>query len=310
MNIWVMKTTTTKYDNLHIPEDGEGATENTPLFDAGTLEQATRFHNFWFHLVFVVALIVLSCGLAASSLGPAPFAIFISPNAGSGDKTKNSNHHLIPNAIELAQFELIQGTDVDVFLQHAHNLAPFFIKTNDAVQRSLVYNAETGVWSDIVYWTSMLAALKAANDILVWPMAQPYLSCINSTTLHLSHSHVTLDSTFWKAPRHAPLVEIAVFPLTAGVSDSDFVQDATTTTPFFESLHTARRRILAQGYEDDTIWYDVVYWDSVEDAKLAAVAIEKVPAARSFLNAIDDTSGNFSFTYSRIMLRQDFSTSQ
>ena len=244
----------------------------------------------------MVFMLMLWCGLATESMAILPSA--------SSINAQNSQHY--PHVIEMAQFQLIDGIDVDDFLKYANSLAPFFLQTHDALQRSLVFNIETGIWSDLVYWTSLPAALQAAQDIMVWPGAQLFLSCINATTLVLSHSSIHIDSTFFPKPQHGLHVEIAVFPLNTGVKDSGFVQDAAATTSFFSDLHTAQRRILAQGHEDDTIWYDLVYWNSVVDAMQAAKLIEHCPAARPFLDAINTTSDSFAFTYSQVMLQQVF----
>jgi len=78
---------------------------------------------------------------------------------------------------------------------------------------------------------------------------------------------------------YSPIVEIAVFPLEAGVIDGQFIQYADATTPFFQSVGTAEHRVLAQG-DDMTTWYDFVYWTSVPDAIAAAKAIVRVPNAQ------------------------------
>lgn len=215
-----------------------------------------------------------------------------------------------PQVIELAQFSLVEGTSNLQFLSAAKALEPFFSETQDTVQRSLLCNRETGVWSDIVYWTSMAAALQAADDIIQLPAAQQFLQFINFTTLQLKHAYIEVD---WISPIIGQLefgesvlkVELAAFPLKPHVSAHNFTAQAKATKPFFRKIDTAVHRILAQG-DNNTTWYDIVYWTSLSAALDAAQAIEHIPASRPFLDSIDDKSVEFEFTYSDLLLEQQF----
>ncbi len=217
-----------------------------------------------------------------------------------------------PHVIELARFSLLEGTDYRQFVSHAKALQKFFAGTQDAVRRSLIFNGETGVWSDIVYWTSMSAALQAADDIVKIPAAQPFLRAINYTTLQLDHAYMKVD---WLSPTNGHMeqdeeattlkVELAAFPLRSQVAKQKFIADAEATTPFFQDVRTAVHRVLAIG-DDSITWYDIVYWTSLSAALDAARAIETVPAAQPFLRSIDNTSKHFQFTYSDLYLEQQF----
>eukprot|EP00961_Rhodomonas_salina_P281861 3808930-Rhodomonas_salina.1 len=285
-------------------------------------------HVFGVMVVVMILLVSLATLVEARSANPATGPRDILPmSMVSGAKLSNVILH--PHALELAQFKLVTNCGKQEFLERAKRLQEFFSSTHDAVQRSLVWNPVTDEWSDLVFWTTMHAALQAAHDILVLPAAQPFLQCINTTTLRLSHATIEIDSS-WSLQAHATpssgksdrqvtgggqVIEIATFPLTAGVSDKEFVKDGVATTPFFAQLHTAHRRTLAhrqdttQVYHVDgrDVWYDFVFWTSLADAKDAARAIEKVAAARPFLDAINASDTEiFSFSYSDLMLRQDF----
>jgi hypothetical protein len=156
----------------------------------------------------------------------------------------------------------------------------------------------------------MSAALQAAEDIMDLPASQPFLQSINATTIRIRHATIALD---WipagdSGEVDALVVEIASFPLVPESifdDNDDFVAMTEATTPFFDFIETARHRILAQG-DDNRTWYDLVYWTSLSAALLAAEAIECVPDARLFLDAIDDTSSDFEFMYSSVMLQEEF----
>ena len=215
---------------------------------------------------------------------------------------RSSKHYAKGRVIELSKFNLRRGISVPQFLQRASALEPFFVSTNDTIQRSLALNQETGEWTDIVYWSTMTAALNAAKDITSLPAAQPFLKSINATTLQMTHSIIKLD---WMPMKKGPVVEVAAFSLVHGVSDTVFVRDAQATTAFFKRIGTAKHRVLAQG-DDLSTWYDVVYWSSVKDAMNAAKEIEQVEAARPFLDAINSTSSRLDFAYYDVRLWQDF----
>jgi len=317
-------------------EPTNGATESTELlqkFRRGQREEGSS--KSWIFVkerkTVIVAVLVFAVMLAlvirervqgsdsrSSRIMPMTSVAMVglAPGGGSTNKTRRQ-----PQALELAQFKLVITCTNGDFVDRAQALKAFFSSTGNALQRSLVWNPATGEWSDIVFWATMSSALQAAEDIVVSPAAQPFLQCINTTTLRLSHAYIEMD-TSWnlllpKQPgvvNNNAVVEIAAFPLTTGVSDKEFVKDAIATTPFFTKLRTARRRILAQQRDSsiaavrgDVVWYDLVFWVSMEAAIEAAKAIEHVPAARPFLNAINSTDTNiFSFTYSQLMLGQEF----
>jgi hypothetical protein len=177
-----------------------------------------------------------------------------------------------------------------------------------------VYDKGTGVWSDLVYWQSRTAALAAAHEILVAPVAQPFLASINTTSLSLSHSTITLVWTSDAGP-YPTVVELAAFSLVPGVTDRAWRDAAEQTTPFFRDVEaTAARRVLTRGWakeeeeKDSTLWHDVVYWTSERQARQAAVEFESTPAAGPFLRAMETASQRFSFTSSHIMLQQEFAS--
>ncbi len=221
-------------------------------------------------------------------------------------------HRIRPHVIELARFSLVEGTDYLEFVSQAEALQEFFAGTRSAVRRSLICNRETGVWSDIVYWSSMSAALQAAERIVNLPAAQPFLQSINYTTLRLDHAYMKVD---WLSPTIGHMerdaeatalkVELAAFPLKSRVSEQDFIEEAEATTPFFQDVRTAVHRVVALG-DDNATWYDIVYWTSLSAALDAARAIETVPAARPFLQSIDNNSKQFQFAYSDLFLEQQF----
>jgi hypothetical protein len=101
-----------------------------------------------------------------------------------------------PRVIEHAQFRLVSGVDESKFIAAAKAMTPFFESTGAAVQRELSLQTDNATWSDIVQWTSMAAALKAARDIEHAPDAQAFLSMIDPQSIVLTHSVVQLQTDF------------------------------------------------------------------------------------------------------------------
>jgi hypothetical protein len=254
--------------------------------------------KFW----LVVAGVVVSYWLALTS--------FPLESKVAGVEFASSDTH--PHVIELARFSLVEGTDYRQFVSQAKALQDFFVGTQSASRRSLIFDAEKSVWFDIVFWKSMSAALQAAEDIVKLPAAQPFLQSINYTTLRLDHAYMKVDwlsstTCHMEQDKEATSlkVELAAFSLRPHITEQNFIADAEATTPFFQDVHTAVHRVLAIG-DDNTTWYDIVYWTSLSEALDAARAIETVPAAQPFLQSIDDNSKHFQFTYSNLLLQQQF----
>ena len=285
-------TTDASGQNKHFPTDRTNLIPQ-PKLDEVDRKAFTCSLSTTVIITCAVLALVWCCDWINSS--PAEFQKTFVSNFGE-DKGKQ------PHVIELVYFKLRKDANVEDFLRHAKALRPFFASTRDALQRSLVYNMATNEWADIVYWTTMSAALKAAKDIQIAPVSQPFLKLLNTSTIHLTHSTIRLD---WRPFQKSKVAEIAAFPLVKGVSDSEFVEDARALSPFFAQSKTAKHRILAQG-DDKLTWYDIVYWTSVEKAKKAAARIEHFRPARPFLNAINSSTQSYKFQYYQVILWQDF----
>ena len=253
--------------------------------------------------LLVLLLLLVSTQHSDSSTIVVGIKFLSPPFANNGVKLSPQRHPVI---IELCRFYVNNGTSVNAFLEHARALGEFFGARNHsaAVQRSLTRNAATGEWADIVFWTDIREALQAGKDILVYDIAQPFLRCINVSTMKLDHSTIVLD---WMPLTKATVVEIAQFPLVSGVTDTGFVEYAMATTSFFEKHSgSAKHRILSHGYENTGTWFDFVYWSSVSKALQAGEDIESVPSARPFLDSIDGQADSFDFAYFDVEFWQDF----
>lgn len=94
--------------------------------------------------------------------------------------------------IELVVFRLRDGVDEQAFLRAADALMPDLEALGGYISRRLL-KAEDGHWVDILSWTSLDAAKRAAEAILAVPSCAPFLGMIDETDvtfLHLTHQRV------------------------------------------------------------------------------------------------------------------------
>ncbi|CAM2946398.1 hypothetical protein [Vibrio neptunius] len=87
------------------------------------------------------------------------------------------------------------------------------------------------------------------------------------------------------------VIEIVSFKLLAGTTSEDFIVAANQSQKFVATLKGFQYRSLSHNAENDT-WTDVVYWDSMEDAKSAGEQFVHCAECQPLMALIDSESVN------------------
>jgi hypothetical protein len=93
---------------------------------------------------------------------------------------------------EVVVFRLNPNVDVQVFLDSA-KVTFDWVKTMEGFILRDLSVTETGEWIDIVQWQTMDHALQAADQIMNMPSNQPFINCIDPTTISMYHVHSKLS---------------------------------------------------------------------------------------------------------------------
>ncbi|QMU59988.1 MAG: hypothetical protein GKR98_05965 [Boseongicola sp.] len=91
--------------------------------------------------------------------------------------------------LELVQFRLNAGTEDDDFIEAARGTEAMLRAGGALIRRFLTKDSE-GTWSDVIEWTSMEAALSAAEAVMQEPDFQPLMQMIDPETVNLSHAPI------------------------------------------------------------------------------------------------------------------------
>lgn len=86
----------------------------------------------------------------------------------------------------------------------------------------------------------------------------------------------------------SPIVELAVFKLSAGVEESTFSTAAAAINPLVSKYPGYLRRTLMKG--DNGYWADTVYWKDLESAQRAAEQVMQDAEFAKFVSMIDQSS--------------------
>lgn len=90
---------------------------------------------------------------------------------------------------EIVTFRLIEGTDPEAFVTAARAIEPMLVDTGHVLGRTLSKD-EDGVWTDHVTWTSMAAAMAAAEAIMSNPAAAPMMQLIDPEHVQMRHAPI------------------------------------------------------------------------------------------------------------------------
>ena len=91
--------------------------------------------------------------------------------------------------LEIVSFRLNEGVSDTAFLDAAAGTEAMLRARGALVRRYLVRD-ETGLWTDIIEWTSMEAALAAAETVLQHPDFAPFGGMIDGHTVQMRHAPI------------------------------------------------------------------------------------------------------------------------
>lgn len=98
------------------------------------------------------------------------------------------------HVVELVRFTLREGSNVDEFVQAAEKNLEDLRKQPGFCYRSLSCDSESGMWSDISYWSSLENAKASSDKFMQWASAQKMVSFINSDSLKMDYEYVKMTS--------------------------------------------------------------------------------------------------------------------
>ncbi|MDD1795684.1 hypothetical protein L4D06_17820 [Enterovibrio makurazakiensis] len=97
------------------------------------------------------------------------------------------------NVVETVRFKLVEGTDIQAFVVAAEKTESFIRDFEGFQYRSLSYNADSQLWTDIVYWASMENAVAASEQFMSFEAAQQLVAFIDPTSLVMAHDYVKMS---------------------------------------------------------------------------------------------------------------------
>lgn len=93
---------------------------------------------------------------------------------------------------EIVTFRLVEGADPAAFVAAAEAMTPFLRRSGAVLSRTLSAD-EDGLWIDHVTWTSMTAALAAAQTMMAQPEAGPFMALVDPDTVEMRHAPIRLQ---------------------------------------------------------------------------------------------------------------------
>ena len=125
----------------------------------------------------LVLSLVASLGAASASASERP-----SPTE-TGSPTPSG----VGTVVEHASFELVEDADVPAFVDAARAVTRDFLERREGFVRRSLSRGEDGRWVDHLEWTTLEAALGAAEAIMADPAAARFLAAIDLDSLELRH---------------------------------------------------------------------------------------------------------------------------
>lgn len=91
--------------------------------------------------------------------------------------------------LEIVTFRLKSDVNEPEFLKAAAGTEKMLRDRGALVRRYLVRD-ESGLWSDVIEWTSMAAALSAAEAVMQHPDFAPFGGMIDGPTVEMRHAPI------------------------------------------------------------------------------------------------------------------------
>ncbi|RID93850.1 hypothetical protein D2N39_02855 [Gemmobacter lutimaris] len=90
---------------------------------------------------------------------------------------------------EIVQFHLIEGTQPVQFLAAAEGTEAL-VKTQPGFLARYLMQGEDGSWTDLVFWSDIMAAQAAAATVVKDPAFAPFMALIDGATVKMRHDRV------------------------------------------------------------------------------------------------------------------------
>ena len=91
--------------------------------------------------------------------------------------------------LEIVTFRLKPGTVQDQFLSAAQGTEAM-LRDRGALTRRFLTVDDTGLWTDVIEWTSMGEALAAAEAVMVHPDFAPFGALIDEASVTMRHAPI------------------------------------------------------------------------------------------------------------------------
>lgn len=91
--------------------------------------------------------------------------------------------------VEIVTFRLIAGADEGAF-REAAQATDAVLSANPAYGARVLTRDPSGLWTDVVRWSSLAAAEAAAAGIMTDPAFGPFLALIDPATVEMRHAEV------------------------------------------------------------------------------------------------------------------------
>lgn len=112
----------------------------------------------------------------------------LSPSANLAPADTMRAHAPTP-VLEIVSFKLNDGVTDGAFLAAAHGTEALLRDRGALVRRYLVRD-DTALWTDVIEWTSMEAALAAAEAVMQHPDFAPFGGMIDGDTVDMRHAPI------------------------------------------------------------------------------------------------------------------------
>ena len=91
--------------------------------------------------------------------------------------------------LEIVSFRLNSGISENAFLDAAAGTEAMLRERGALIRRYLVRDAG-GLWTDVIEWSSMSAALEAAEAVMQHPDFAPFGGMIDETSVDMRHATI------------------------------------------------------------------------------------------------------------------------
>lgn len=91
--------------------------------------------------------------------------------------------------LELVTFRVVDGTDTAQFLTAARRTEAMLREDGSLIRRFLTVD-DTGLWTDVIEWTSMSDALAAAEAAMLHPDFAAFGAMIDAGTVEMRHAPI------------------------------------------------------------------------------------------------------------------------